>query len=55
VPTRQQAIESLRAKGIAFVMLDRASAPPTLVEFVEQRLRLPEIARDERRTLYRVP
>jgi hypothetical protein len=54
LPTRQQTIDSLTAKGIAFVMLDRQSAPPALVTFVEQELRLVEVSRDARRTLYRV-
>jgi hypothetical protein len=54
LPTRQQTIDSLTAKGIGFVMLDRRSAPEALVTFVEQELRLVEVARDGRRTLYRV-
>jgi hypothetical protein len=53
LPSRQQTIESLQAKHVAFVVLDRDVATRELQTFVEG-LRLPEVARDRRRTLYRV-
>jgi hypothetical protein len=54
LPTREQTAESLRAKGVSFVMLDRTTASHELLSFVDG-LSLEEIARDSRRTLYRVP
>ncbi len=53
LPTRDQTIAGLQANGVSFVMLDRQLARGELRAFVE-RLQLTEIARDRRRTLYRV-
>lgn len=55
LPDRARARESFRANGIRFVMLDRETASPALVEYVEQTLPLVLIVRDGRRTLYHVP
>jgi hypothetical protein len=54
VPDRQGAGEMLRSHGIRFVMLNRATAPAGLVEYVERVLPLTVVAVDGSRTLYRV-
>ena len=55
LPDRDRALEGFRANGIRFVMLDRETAPPALVEYVERMLPLVLLIRDGRRALYRVP
>jgi hypothetical protein len=54
LPDRQLAGERLRAQGIAFVVLNRASAPPRLIDYVERVLPLTVIAEDGDRRLYLV-
>ena len=55
LPDRGRALEAFRANGIRFVMLDRAAAPPALVDYVDQVLPLVPISREGGRTLYQVP
>ena len=43
----------METDGIAFIMLNRRSASPPLVEYVERVLSLAVVAQDEERTLYR--
>jgi hypothetical protein len=45
---------SMRRLGISFVVLDRRTAPPSVVGLVEQRLPLTLLARDEDHALYGV-
>jgi hypothetical protein len=52
LPDRQRALERLRADAIDFVMLNRATAPETLVEYVEHTMPVTPIANDGRRSLY---
>jgi len=52
LPDRQLAGERLRANGIAFVMLNRRTASPELLAYVERVLPLTMIAQGDDRTLY---
>src|SRR6185295_10048948 len=54
LPDRRAAIEGLRANHFAFIMLNRATASPALVAYVEQTLVLRRIATEGRRSLYLV-
>lgn len=53
-PSRALAAERIRADGIAFVMLNRATASPELREFTEQVLPLRLLSTDGERSLYLV-
>jgi hypothetical protein len=52
LPDARIAAERLRADGIAFVVLDRAAAPPRLTEYVETVLPLDLVATEGERSLY---
>jgi hypothetical protein len=54
LPDRQLAADRLRKNGIAFVMLNRSTASPTLVEYVERVLPLTLVAQEGERSLYLV-
>ena len=54
LPPPQAAAAALTAQGIRFVMLNRRTAPPDLVRYVESGLPLRALARDGERTLYTV-
>ena len=51
---RKEAARQLAAEGVRFVVLNRDTASPELSAFVEERIALREIARDEHRTVYEV-
>lgn len=53
VPHGRGAVEALRREGFAYVVLDRATAPPALIRSVTA-LKLPLIMRDGSRELYQV-
>jgi hypothetical protein len=53
-PDRQLAAERLREIGIAFVVLNRRTASPSLAGYVERVLPLTRIAEDGERSLYLV-
>jgi hypothetical protein len=54
LPDRQGAADRLREIDIAFVMLNRRTAPPSLIEYVERVLPLTRIAVEGERSLYLV-
>jgi hypothetical protein len=54
LPNRQLAADRLIQSGVAFVVLDRDSAPDKLVEYVERVLPLIPIAHQNHRSLYLV-
>jgi len=54
LPPAGVAAERLRADGIAFIMLNRKTAPPELLDHTEHVLPLKMLARDDERTLYAV-
>jgi hypothetical protein len=54
LPSRQLAADRLREIGIAFVMLNRSAASPSLAEYVENVLPLTRIAEEGERSLYLV-
>jgi hypothetical protein len=54
VPDRSQARSLLMANGIAFVMLNRETASPQLVEYVDNVMPLTLVASDGPRSLYAV-
>ena len=51
---RREAARQLAAEGVRFVVLNRDTASPELSAFVEQRIALRELARDEHRTVYEI-
>ena len=51
---RKEAASQLAAEGVRFVVLNRDTASPELSAFVEQRIALRQLARDEHRTVYEV-
>jgi hypothetical protein len=54
LPDRQLAADRLREIGIAFVVLNRSAASPSLAEYVERVLPLTRIAEEGERSLYLV-
>jgi hypothetical protein len=54
LPDRQLAADRLRKNGIAFVVLNRSTASPTLTEYVERVLPLTLVAQEGERSLYLV-
>jgi len=54
LPDRQLAADRLREIGIAFVVLNRRTASPSLAEYVERVLPLTRIAEEGERSLYLV-
>jgi len=52
LPTREIAVERLKANGIAFLILHRGAASPELREYVERVLPLTPVAEDGDRVLY---
>jgi hypothetical protein len=54
LPDRQLAADRLHEIGIAFVMLNRSTASPSLAEYVEHVLPLTRIAEEGERSLYLV-
>ena len=54
LPDRQLAADRLRKIGIAFVVLNRSAASPSLAEYVERVLPLTRIAEEGERSLYLV-
>ncbi len=54
LPDRQMAADRLRRNGVSFVVLNRGTASPALIQYVEQVLPLALIDRDGDRSLYLV-
>jgi hypothetical protein len=52
LPDRVVATDRFRHNGIAFIMLNRRTASPELVDYVERTLPLTRIADDDERSLY---